>query len=113
MANRRRGKDEGQVGACWLPLSDDFTRRRRAREKLKSAIPGAKPAVYRAALSKGQRFRLYRIDPIPGGWRCEVWTGRRIHRTQDVPTRTHMIALKNEFEFEVAELLLDGWTVNT
>ena len=96
--------------------NDDFARRRRAKENLKSAIPGAKPAVYRASLSKGAaRHRLYRIDPNPGGWwRCEVSANSRtgFHRTQDVPTRAHMVMLKRQYEFEVAELLLDGWMID-
>lgn len=97
-------------------MSDDFTARRRAKENLKSAIPGAAPAVYRASLSKGAtRHRLYRIDPIPGGWwRCEVSANGRpgLHRTQDVSTRTHMLAMKQQYTYEVAELLLDGWVLD-
>ena len=92
---------------------NEFDRRRRERENLRSAIPGAPPAVYRAFVAKGAtRSRLYRIDPIPGGWRCEVWAGANggIHRTQTVPTRTHMLRLKRQYEFEVADLLRDGWT---
>ena len=97
--------------------ADDFTRRRLAKTSLRSAIPGAPPAVYRASLSKGAtRHRLYRIDAIPGGWwRCEVAANDRpgFHRTQDVPTRAHMVLLKQQYEFEVAELLLDGWVLDT
>lgn len=94
--------------------ADDFARRRRVREQLRSAIPGAAPAVYRASLSKGEtRHRLYRIDPLPDGyWRCEVWARGHVHRTQDVSTRTFMLVLKTQYEFEVAELLLDGWVMD-
>lgn len=94
-------------------MNDEFAKRRRAAEQLKSAVPGAPAAVYRAHLSKGARSRLYRIDPIPGGFRCEVWAGTNgtIHRTQTVPTATHMLTLKRQYAFEVAELLLDGWTL--
>lgn len=95
---------------------DDFARRRRAKENLKSAIPGAPPAVYRASVSNGAtRFRVYRIDPIPGGWwRCEVWASGRggLHRTQDVPTRADMKRLQGQYEYEVAELLRDGWALD-
>ena len=81
-----------------------------------SAIPGAAPAIYRASLSKGPgRHRLYRIDPLPGQWwRCEVWGRARggLHRTEDVPTRVRMLLMKRQYEFEVAELLLDGWILD-
>ncbi|SRR5713101_8179342 len=95
---------------------DDFARRRREHDNLKSAIPGAPKAVYRAALHKpgtGRKSRLYRIDPLGlSQWRCEVWIGAAIHRTVIVATRTHMLELRQQYEREVAELSLDGWTVD-
>lgn len=93
-------------------MIDDFTQRRRAAEQRRSAIHGAPPAVYRVHVSKGSRARLYRIDPVYNGFRCEVWNRSAIHRTQTVPTATHMHALKKQYVLEVAELLLDGWTLS-
>lgn len=92
---------------------NEIAKRRRERENLKSAIPGAAPAVYRAALHKaGRTGRLYRIDPVPGGWRCEVYFGAAIHRTRVVFTRTHMLEDQRQYDREVHELILDGWTLD-
>lgn len=96
-----------------MTAADEFTRRRRAQDNLKSAIPGAAPAVYRAALHKpGRQGRLYRIDPIPGGWQCEVHIGAAIHRTRLVDTRTHMLEHQRQYLREVSELVLDGWSLD-
>lgn len=93
--------------------ADEFTKRRRAQEHLKSAIPGAAPAIYRAALHKpGRKGRLYRIDPIGGSWRCEVFFGADIHRTRIVETRTQMLEHQQQYAREVAELVLDGWSLD-
>lgn len=90
-----------------------FEPRRRVRESRESAVPAAKPAVYRTYVHKpGRKARLYRIDPIGSSWRCEVHIGAEIHRTAIVPTRTHMVEQRRGFEREVADLLADGWTLD-
>jgi hypothetical protein len=97
-----------------MNIENDFTRRRRAQENLKSAIPGVPNAVFRAALHKPRRKdRLYRIDPVGRSlWRCEVWMDAEIHRSREVITRTHMVEHRKQYEREIADLILDGWMLD-
>lgn len=89
---------------------DEFTARRRLHAQ-RSAATGAVPVVASYLQKTGFSSRLYRIDPVAQqGWRCEVWFGATVHRTVLVSSRTLMLEQKRQFEREVAELLLDGWT---
>lgn len=89
-------------------MADEFTARRKLHAQ-RSAATGIVP-FYAIFLVKGDRCRLYRIDPIDAtSWQCQVMVGSRPHRFSVASGRAQAKLMKAEFEREVADLLLDGW----
>lgn len=89
-------------------MIDEFTDRRKLHAQ-RSAATGVVP-FYAIFLVKGDRCRLYRIDPIDAtSWQCQVMIGSRPHRFSTAVGRAQAKLMKAEFEREVGDLIKDGW----